>query len=79
MVAMTNNLNDPAYGVVVVTAGAGELVHHARAIRVVGAGTVTITGADGVSCVCTFAAGETRNIRATHITAATATTIEIMY
>lgn len=72
-------LSGPADGVFAITPGASELAIWTRAIRANTAGTVTIEGADGVSCVCNFLAGETRSIRAKKVTAATATGLEGMY
>jgi hypothetical protein len=59
-----------------ITAGASALANPVRAIRANAAGTVTITNRDGVSRVLNFAAGETRLVYATHVTAATATGLE---
>jgi hypothetical protein len=60
---------------VTITPGASPLATPIRAIRANGAGTVTVTTAGG-SRVMNFLAGETRWVRATHVTAATATGLE---
>jgi hypothetical protein len=67
-----------AVDVILITAGASPLAKPVRAIRANGAGTVTVTTFAGNSVVCNFAAGETRFIGATHVTAATATGLEGM-
>jgi len=64
--------------VINVTASATPFVRPLRAIRAKVAGTITLTTFAGNSVVCEFAAGETRRIGATAITAATATGIEGM-
>jgi hypothetical protein len=66
----------PATDVILITPGAGALASPIRAIRANGAGTVTVTTFAGNSRVLNFLAGETRNICATHVTAATATGLE---
>lgn len=78
-------LSDPANGVFAITpSDSVALAHVTRAIRVVGAGNLSILGADGAAATCVFAAGETRPIRAMWVYATTnATTtctgIEGMY
>lgn len=67
-----------AVDVIVVTPGASPLARPVRSLRAEGAGTMTITTFAGNSVVCNFKAGETRQIGATHVTAATATGIEGM-
>ncbi|OGT02155.1 MAG: hypothetical protein A2143_00735 [Gallionellales bacterium RBG_16_57_15] len=69
-------------GVFVVTpSDTASLKVQSRAIRCAGAGNVNLVGLDGVTTVCAFLAGETRNIAATFIksTSTTATGIEAMY
>jgi hypothetical protein len=58
-----------------ITPGASALSSPIRAIRANAAGTVTVT-TEGGSRVMNFLAGETRNVYATHVTAATATGLE---
>lgn len=70
--------NFTATDVILITPGAGALTKPVRAIRANAAGTVTVTTFAGNSVVCNFAAGETRFIGATHVTAATATGLEGM-
>lgn len=75
-------LSDPAGGVFAITpADATNLPHMTRAIRVSGAGNVSIVCADGSTAVCAFLAGETRPIRVqvVNFTNTTATGIEGMY
>jgi hypothetical protein len=59
-----------------ITAGASALAKPVRWLRATGAGTMTITTFSGNARTLTFAAGETRYVGATHVTAATATGIE---
>ena len=69
-------------GVFTVTRSDGsDLAIWTDAIRVTGAGNVSLIGADNVTTTCAFAAGETRNIRAKRIrsTGTTATGIEGMH
>ena len=75
-------LSDPATGVYVITPADGaDLPIRTRAIRASGAGNINLIGADGVTCVCAFSAGETRPLRVTRVlsTSTTATGIEGMY
>ena len=65
-----------AVDVILITPGASPLSKPVRALRANGAGNMTITTFAGNSVVVNFAAGETRQIGATHVTAATATGIE---
>lgn len=67
-----------AVDVLLITPGADPLARPVRALRANGAGTITITTYAGNSRVLNFAAGETRFVGATHVTAATATGIEGM-
>lgn len=61
-----------------ITASANPLETPVRAIRANTGGTVTITTPRGTSRTLNFAAGETRMVMATHVTAATATGLEGM-
>lgn len=61
-----------------ITPAPGALAVPVRAIRAEGAGTVTVTTAAGFSRTMNFAAGETRYVACTHVTAATATGLEGM-
>lgn len=75
-------LDSPAVGVFIVTPNDTiDLTIATRFIRATGAGNINLTGVNGVTTVCAFAAGETRRIRAIRIlaTSTTATGIEGMY
>jgi hypothetical protein len=64
----------------VVTASATAIANGPiSAIRANVAGTITVTTVYGDSVVMNFAAGETRLVAATHVTAATATGIEVAF
>jgi hypothetical protein len=74
--------NNSYAGVFTVTPSDGaDLAIWTDAIRVTGAGNVSLIGADGVTTTCAFAAGETRLIRAKRIrsTGTTATGVEGMH
>lgn len=67
----------PAIDWVPIVPGANPLAQPIRAIRANTAGTVTVTlKRGGASRTMNFAAGETRTIWATHVTAATSTGLE---
>lgn len=69
----------PAWDVIPVTpSDTVDFAVPIRAIRVTGAGNVVVVTPSGAVRTCAFAAGETRNIRATRInsTSTTATGIE---
>lgn len=59
-----------------ISPSADPLAKPVRLIRADGAGTVTVTVRSGASRVMRFAAGETRMVYATHVTAATASNLE---
>lgn len=74
--AKTFDADCTAVDVILITPGASPLSKPVRALRANAAGTMTVTTFAGNSVVLNFAAGETRNVGATHVTAATATGIE---
>jgi len=80
--AKYSSLTGCATGVFLITpSDSVDLTIATRAIRANAAGTVKITGADDVTTICNFLAGETRPIRAKRVWAAntTATGLEGMY
>lgn len=73
-------LDDPAFDAFTITAGAGALATPIRALYVGGAGNVTLTTPAGSSVQFTgLAAGSILPVRATHVTAATATGLVGLY
>lgn len=62
-----------------VTPGPDELDPRPRALRIGGAGTVTVEDAAGVAIVYPCAAGEVLTFRAVKVTSATATDIVAWY
>ena len=70
------NPQNPAANAVAITAGASPLAEPTRAIYVGGAGNITVTMLGGQSVTFTgVPAGAILPIRATHVTAATATAL----
>lgn len=72
---MTSGLDSPAVHHYTVTPGAGDLPFIPRAIYCGAGGTATIVDVDGTSVTYTLVAGQILPLRATKVTAATATLI----
>lgn len=64
-----------ASDIIIITASATALARPVRALRVVGAGNLTITTFAGNTRVVAFRDGETRYIGATHVTAVSGPTV----